>query len=1570
MFNAEVTVGSVSANFINAININDLKLTGTRGAAPVAEVKKIALRFSWWKLLLSRDFDSSLKEIVLVDPVVTGTCQKGRWDLAGLVNIPAHDGKGFTGRLTVKNGTVIIIEDTGRVGEVQFRKINGLVTPADNGWYSFRLRFASNLSRKDHWVLSGNYDPGRAQVELAADLTKVNLQPLAKWLGQTGWTVTAGEIDTHLDLHYNLRAPAAFSYTGTARSAGAVIHLDQISSPLTVNRATLDFNSEKINFQDLNFSLWSSTYTLTGTIDSYRGPAPDFHIDIKSADFNLGDVLSLAGEKYRSGWQLKGTGQIAVMLSGLPGKFKIDTTLDAAQGEIAGWPFKQLQMAAAWQDRVLTIQNLTLQLAQGPLAATGMIAIRDNAPPEILAADMNWEHFSLAVLNQYGWSGKGYLRFSGRGTWPDLQGAGVATLRGVLYHERPCGDFSADFRTQKKQLIFSGRRAEPAASFNGVLELKPQQIVLNKLLVMFANQGQLNIHGTLTAGADKRINLAIAGKDLPAQELAPFIGTNKLSGGLTINGSFNGTLAKPELQVAFYSDDLSVAQVKMPVKGNFHLAGAPGKFEVRGDLNTADYKATFNFLENKGCQGSVTSVAPPGSLEVSWNADLQKGKENTVELQSEMKDFQWAKLKVNGHLGLKGKLQYNGKIDFTGRIASEHLVLNDQPVVLYSSCLLHDNELNFNADLNDEYILEGKIAMGRQPQISGTARINLSGISAAGRLWNIPELTAAGGSLKIVADLSGSLYAPQIDGRITMANGQWRGFVFSDLTGEWRWHDRILYLTNLEIKQEKEDYLLVGKIPAAPDLPWWLHVNIQQAGLANLGKLIKQDGLAGIAQAEIKVSGTRQDPRAACNLVVNDLVYRGFKSKGLSGDLTFADRTVTFSNLVSENGQGKLFLVPGSKIGWREDQTLNFDLTLGLRNINFNNILLFGEVSCRGDEHDCALTLKSLYVNQHLFSGDKIRLAWTQDEIDLLPLSKKDTWLTGKIKMPGGNEYILESINWLDRGKTVLQANGRIKYPGSIQLFLAGQNQGLPASTVSELLGLKTEVSGQIIFNLDIQGRWSNPDMDGSFHAYKGYIGELWYDDLSGDFTLKDEVLQIQSASLSGANRYKLDVKGAIPLSAKGKYDLDVNIPDSSAEMLALWTAGIKKASGRMTAGFTVTGPADLPVVNGSLNINEGEIYPALLTRKLSKLELKLSVENNRVNIDKFSAAAAAGVLQATGYFTLTGSRVETIDLEVKTVSDRGLPLNLPGFIDTGEVKGILRIAGQYKSYRIGGDLELANAHFTYPPKKTSDWSGGGWWTGAQWDLAITSGENTWYENDLAEVNIKGKLAFTGSSEDIKVSGQIVAVRGTLRYLGSDFRIRQAELDFHNNTAYLAGQAEAAVTADTIVLEVNKSKLEEVRPRFYSRSDPQLPQEKVIAKLMYGSDVNSVAKEDQSKVLVRELLKVMDNTLNTKIIRPVVRKLGLDKMVDVVQVRTEVAQRSVADPQTSIWQGSELKVGKYLTNRVFLGYNTILEQSVIPNKLELKHQLEMDYQLKGSKYLKMHIDEKERFLGIENQIQF
>ncbi|MBI5555130.1 MAG: translocation/assembly module TamB domain-containing protein [Elusimicrobia bacterium] len=186
----------------------------------------------------------------------------------------------------------------------------------------------------------------------------------------------------------------------------------------------------------------------------------------------------------------------------------------------------------------------------------------------------------------------------------------------------------------------------------------------------------------------------------------------------------------------------------------------------------------------------------------------------------------------------------------------------------------------------------------------------------------------------------------------------------------------------------------------------------------------------------------------------------------------------------------------------------------------------------------------------------------------------------------------------------------------------------------------------------------------------------------------------------------------------------------------------------------------------------------------------------------------------------------------------------------------------------------------------------------------------------------------------------------------------------------IAGTAEAQAAQDRVVLNIAKNKLEDINPHLTSRYDPQMTEQKAISMLVYGSEVNQLPGEEQNKALVKEMLKMVDTTLNTRIIKSVVKKMGLDRVIDVVRIKTEVTQRATEHTTGSVWKGSSVSIGKYLGPRIFLGYNTILAEGLTPNKLALKHQVEMDYQLKGSKYLKMRVDDKEKFLGIENQLRF
>ena len=1028
--------------------------------------------------------------------------------------------------------------------------------------------------------------------------------------------------------------------------------------------------------------------------------------------------------------------------------------------------------------------------------------------------------------------------------------------------------------------------------------------------------------------------------------------------------------------------------------GRIHAEGPAGRVDSRGSLvitdlslgnnNLGTVQAAFNLEEAKFFQGNLKVQQTTGNLQAAWNLDLQAGRENDFLLKTDLYKFSGmtgnadpAGTEINGSLKLTGKLKINGQTNFTGVLSSDGLTYNGVPEVLAGTVTLAGKKLGLSLTLGTEYSFAGAIDYAKEPRIEGTGKINLADISSAYRLWRQPFLAGITGALRLEARINGLLSDPAASGSLAVQQGACRGFVFDSLTADWRAQSGTLYLTSAEVKRDREDYLLMGKIPYAGNAGWLLNINISQASLANAGAgfftrgELRDSGLAGTGQAAVKVTGTRQDPVASGTFVINDFAYKSFSSKAISGEFEQTGGVLVFNSLVSEDKQGKLYLEKGSKFKFLGNDRVALDGTLGLRNININNVLLFGEIGFRGEKDRLDLEVKNLWVNQHHFTGEKLKVVYQPGELSFIPVGKKDTCVIGKVTFPAAGEYELQNLTFFAGGQETLSASGRWKYPESLQLYLNCQNQGVDAGMVSEIMGFKIPVTGQAMFELNISGAWKTPSITCSFHSRNGEIGNLDYDDFIGEFTIKDQVLQLQSARLSGFKRYDLRAKGSIPLAEEGAYDLDVSLPAGSLELLTILPDWVKKASGQFAGQLTVTGTAANPIFNGTVSVANGEVYPAALTKKITAWQMRLDLVNNRITVQDFAATMGGGTLQLNGFVTLSNNQPQEFDLTAACDSPKGISIAIPGFIDKSEIKGSLRCSGNHKNYQVAGQLTTSNTRFTYPPAKSSaDGSSHDWLDYAVWDLEITGGDNTWYENDLVEANVKGRIKFAGPQQNLNITGSIEAVRGTLQYLGTDFRIREAGLDFYNNTAYLSGSAEAQVSQDTIVITIAKNKLEEIRPHFTSRSDPQLAEEKVLSRLVYGSEVAGIAKEDQNKVLVKEMLKIVDNTLNTMIIKPVVKKLGLDKVIDVVKIRTEVSQHAAENTQTPVWEGSSLSVGKYLNQDIYLGYNTVLQQGLIPNKLELKHQVEMDYHLRDSKYLKMRMDENERFLGIENQIRF
>ncbi|HLD29184.1 MAG TPA: hypothetical protein VJC03_02495, partial [bacterium] len=76
----------------------------------------------------------------------------------------------------------------------------------------------------------------------------------------------------------------------------------------------------------------------------------------------------------------------------------------------------------------------------------------------------------------------------------------------------------------------------------------------------------------------------------------------------------------------------------------------------------------------------------------------------------------------------------------------------------------------------------------------------------------------------------------------------------------------------------------------------------------------------------------------------------------------------------------------------------------------------------------------------------------------------------------------------------------------------------------------------------------------------------------------------------------------------------------------------------------------------------------------------------------------------------------------------------------------------------------------------------------------------------------------------------------------------------------------------------------------------------------------------------------------------------------------------------SIAEGTEIHLEKNIGGKMFWGYNIRFMESILSqDKLQLRHELELLYRLKGSQFLKsrMELERKgEKYLGIEQQFRF
>ncbi len=330
-----------------------------------------------------------------------------------------------------------------------------------------------------------------------------------------------------------------------------------------------------------------------------------------------------------------------------------------------------------------------------------------------------------------------------------------------------------------------------------------------------------------------------------------------------------------------------------------------------------------------------------------------------------------------------------------------------------------------------------------------------------------------------------------------------------------------------------------------------------------------------------------------------------------------------------------------------------------------------------------------------------------------------------------------------------------------------------------------------------------------------------------------------------------------------------IAVDDLVAEItLGGGVARIGALSGRLSSGGTVTG-------SGTVGVSAADGFPADLT---------LGVSEGRYADGRVVSASFGGSIRVTG--PLTGSPLLSgqVDLgrTVITVPDR-----LPGSLATLDVQH--RNAPQ----------AVARQDEALRPPSAGGGSGGGSGGGLTLDLTVSAPQQIFILGRGLDAELGGSLRLTGPLASPSAIGGFTMRRGRLSILGRRLDFSSGSVSFSGSMVPWLDLAASTRAEDaTVTVAVTGPATD---PEFSFRSSPSLPEDEVMARLIFGKAMSGLSPLQiaQLAAAVGQLAGIGGSTSFLERLR---EQIG----VDDIDVKTnESGDTSVA-------------VGKYLNDRTYL----------------------------------------------------
>ena len=335
-----------------------------------------------------------------------------------------------------------------------------------------------------------------------------------------------------------------------------------------------------------------------------------------------------------------------------------------------------------------------------------------------------------------------------------------------------------------------------------------------------------------------------------------------------------------------------------------------------------------------------------------------------------------------------------------------------------------------------------------------------------------------------------------------------------------------------------------------------------------------------------------------------------------------------------------------------------------------------------------------------------------------------------------------------------------------------------------------------------------------------------------------------------------------------GRLDGQLRYEGAAESLWRLAAVDAFDLTGSVAIAANATGSLADPRVRGSVSSDDLRVRSALSGTDIREVSARGTFAGSRLRLTRFAGSTQnGGTIKGSGIVDLAGlgERVEgrfieirgpTLDLRAAASNARlldaaGLSATVTGPLRIvsnglgGTIAGRVRV--DRASWRLGtaaDDLRLpriSTQEVNLPADRRRTVSSGRPW---RYLIDATASSRIDVDGMGLDSEWSADIILRGTTEDPRIGGTAEVVRGDYTFAGTRFELTRGEIDFDENVPIdprLDIRAETEANGVNVIISITGAA---TQPEIAFNSDPALPEEEILARLLFGGSITTLSATD------------------------------------------------------------------------------------------------------------------------------